>query len=147
MKFVVIALVALILIVVGVWYFSPSAHPPVMKPPGESGRPQTGAGQPTPAVVTPAPPRAPLTLPGDFFEKQVEAAKRRGDVYYDNGEYDKAINSYQEGLKLDTPNTQLLKKLPPGFVPDDPQLKLDTQLLEALRRAQTAKAAEEKFNR
>jgi serine/threonine protein kinase len=170
MKFVVIAVLALILIVAGVWYFSPSAHAPVVKPrsesggphgdqhgpwedyqpvmksPNESGGPQPGAGQQNPVVQTPAPPRAPLTLPGDFFEKQVEAAKRQGDLYYDNGEYDKAINSYEEGLKLDSPNSQLLKQLPPGFVPDDPQLKLDTLLLKALRRAQTAKAAEAKFN-
>ena len=57
--------------------------------------------------------------------KQVEAAKRQGDNYYDNGEYDKAINAYQGGLKLDPSNAQLL---------------------QALRRAQTAKAAEEKFS-
>jgi serine/threonine-protein kinase len=149
MKFVAIAVVALILIVAGVWYFSPSAHAPVvkppsesggphgdqhgpwedyqpvMKPPSESGGPEPGAGQQNPAVQTPAPPRAPLTLPGDFFEKQDEAAKRQGDLYYDNGEYDKAINAYRAGLKVEPSNAQLV---------------------QALQRARTAKAAEEKFN-
>jgi tetratricopeptide (TPR) repeat protein len=56
---------------------------------------------------------------------QIEAAKRQGDNYYDNGEYDKAINAYQVGLKLAPTNAPLL---------------------QALRRAQTAKAAEVKFN-
>lgn len=50
---------------------------------------------------------------------------RQGDHYYDNGEYDKAIDAYQGGLKLAPTNAPLLK---------------------ALRRAQTAKAAEEKYS-
>jgi cytochrome c-type biogenesis protein CcmH/NrfG len=56
---------------------------------------------------------------------QVDAAKRQGDNYYENGKYDEAISAYQGGLKLDPSNAQLL---------------------QALRHAQTAKAAEEKFN-
>ena len=55
----------------------------------------------------------------------MEAAKKQGDYYYDNGEYNNAINAYQRGLTLDPSNAQLLR---------------------ALRRAQTAKATEEKVN-
>jgi len=128
MKFVAIAVVALILIVAGVWYFSPSANPPVGKPQGGLGTSQTGTGQQGPVVETPAPTsQSPTESETDTAgrRKQVEAAKRQGDNYYDNGEYDKAVDAYQGGLKLDPSNAQLLK---------------------ALRRAQTAKAAEEKFN-
>ena len=128
MKYVAIAVVALILIVAGVWYFSPSANPPVVKPPVESGAPQKGAGQQRPVVEPPAPtapsPTGTETDPA-ARQKQVEAAKRQGDNYYLQGEYDNAINTYQGGLKLDPSNAQLL---------------------QALRRAQTAKAGEEKFS-
>jgi serine/threonine-protein kinase len=51
MKFVVIAVVALILIVTGVWYFSPSANPRVLKPQDESGTSQTVTGQHGPVTV------------------------------------------------------------------------------------------------
>jgi serine/threonine protein kinase len=106
----------------------PSDNPPVINPQGESATPQTGAGQQRPVVETPAAtspsPTKSETNAADR-RKQVEKAKRQGDTYYDNGEYDNAINSYQSGLKLD-PSSASLRK--------------------ALRRAQTAKAAEEKFN-
>jgi hypothetical protein len=128
MKFVVIAVVALILIVAGVWYYSPSANPPVVKPQGGFGTSQTGTGQRGPVVEPPAPTsQSPTESETDAADrrKQVEAAKKQGDNYYDNGEYDKAVDAYQGGLKLAPSNAQLLK---------------------ALRRAQTAKAAEEKFN-
>ncbi len=128
-KFVAIWVVALILIVAAAWYFSSSANPPVTNPQGGFGTSQTGAGQRGPVVETPAPTsQSPAESEIDAADrrKRVEAAKSQGDNYYENGEYDEAINSYQEGLKRDPPNTQLLK---------------------ALRRAQTAKAAEEKFNR
>jgi formylglycine-generating enzyme required for sulfatase activity len=61
MKFVVIAVVALILIVAGVWYFSPSASQPVEKSQGGIGAPQTEAGQQGPVVETPQKPPAPQT--------------------------------------------------------------------------------------
>jgi tetratricopeptide (TPR) repeat protein len=127
MKFVAIAVVALILVLAGVWYFSPSANPPVGKPQGGIGTSQTGTGQQGPVVETPAPTSQSSIESGTNAadrHKQVEAAKRQGDNYYDNGEYDNAINAYQGGLKL-APS--------------------DAQLLKALRRAQTAKATEEKF--
>jgi formylglycine-generating enzyme required for sulfatase activity len=54
MKFVAIAVVALSLIVSGVWYFSPSANPQVVKPRGGFETSQMGAGQQPPPVETPA---------------------------------------------------------------------------------------------
>jgi serine/threonine-protein kinase len=124
MKFVALAVVALILIVAAVWYFS-SGPPPVVNPTGDSGASHTGTGQPSPAV-NPAPP-SPTESDTNAADRRakVEAAKRQGDIYSDNGEYNNAINAYQEGLKLDPSNPQLL---------------------QALQSAQTAKAAEEKFN-
>ncbi len=128
MKFAAIPVIALILSVAGVWYFSQSANQPVVKPQGGVATPQTGAGQQVPVVETPAPTsQSPTASETDAADrrKQVEAAKRQGDNYYGKGEYDKAINAYQGGLKL---------------APSNPQL------LQALQRAQTAKAAEEEFN-
>jgi serine/threonine-protein kinase len=128
MRFFAIWVVALILIVAGAWYFSPSTNPPVSNPRGGFGTPQTGAGQRGPVVETPAPrSQSPTESEMDAADrhKRVEVAKRQGDNYYESGEYDEAINAYQGGLKLAPSNAQLL---------------------QALRRAQTAKAAEEKFN-
>jgi tetratricopeptide (TPR) repeat protein len=128
MKYVAIAVVALIIFVAGVWYISRSANPPVVKPPGGLGTSLTGAGQQGPVVQPPAPtPQRPIESGTNAADagKQVQAAKRQGDNYYESGEYDKAIDAYQGGLKLAPSNAQLL---------------------QALRRAQTAKAAEEKFN-
>jgi len=89
---------------------------------------QPGSGQQVPAVETPAPTSPSHIESGtDVADRrnQVDAAKRQGDNYYENGKYDEAISAYQGGLKLDPSNAQLL---------------------QALRHAQTAKAAEEKFN-
>ena len=128
MKVVATALAALILIVAGVWHFSPSTNPPVNNSQGRVGMSQTHTGQQFPAVATPPPtsqgPAESGTNAADR-RKQVEAAKSQGDRYYENGQYDNAINAYQGGMKLDPSNAQLLK---------------------ALRRAETAKAAEQKFN-
>ena len=128
LKVVAIALAALILIVAGVWYFSPSANPPVKNPQRRVGMSQTHTGQQFPPVATPAPrsqsPPESGTNAADQ-RQQVEAAKNQGDRYYENGQYDNAINTYQGGLKLDPSNAQLLK---------------------ALQRTETAKAAEQKFN-
>jgi serine/threonine-protein kinase len=55
MKFVAIAVFALILIVAAVWYFSRSANPRVGNPEGGSGPSQTGSGQQAPVVEAPAP--------------------------------------------------------------------------------------------
>lgn len=106
----------------------PSESPPVVKPQEKSGASQTGVGQQGPVIETPAATSQSPTKSGINAAdrpKQVESAKRQGDGYYDNGEYDNAISSYQAGLKLDPSNAGLRK---------------------ALRRAQNAKAAEEKFS-
>ena len=128
LKVVAIALAALILIVAGVWYFSPSVNPLVKNPQRRVGMSQTHTGQQFPPVATPAPrsqsPPESGTNAADQ-RQQVEAAKNQGDRYYENGQYDNAINTYQGGLKLDPSNAQLLK---------------------ALQRTETAKAAEQKFN-
>jgi serine/threonine protein kinase len=128
MKYVAIAVVALILIVAGVWYFSSSPNSPVVTPQSGLGGSQPGTGQQVPVVNTPAPtsqiPTGGETNAADR-RKQVEAAKRQGDNYYDHGEYDNAINAYQGGLKLDPSNVQLL---------------------QALQSVRTAKATEQKFN-
>jgi serine/threonine-protein kinase len=128
MKYVATMVVVVILIVGGILYFSPSAHPPVVKPRGGFGVSETGTGQQPPIVETSAPTaQSPSASETDAAKrlKEVEAAKRQGDKYYENGQYESAINAYQGGLKLAPSNAQLL---------------------QALRRAQTAKAAEEKFN-
>jgi hypothetical protein len=104
------------------------AREPVVNPTAEPGASQTGAGQQGAVVETPAPTSPSHIESGtDVADRrnQVDAAKRQGDNYYENGKYDEAISAYQGGLKLDPSNAQLL---------------------QALRHAQTAKAAEEKFN-
>jgi tetratricopeptide (TPR) repeat protein len=116
----------LILVVAGVWFFLSSDNPRVGKPQGVLGTPQTGTQ--APAVETPAPTSKSTIGSGTDaagIRMAVETAKRRGDNYYYNGEYDKAVDTYHEGLKLDPSNAQILK---------------------ALQRAETAKAAEQKFN-
>jgi hypothetical protein len=135
MKFAAIGVVALILIVVAVLYFSRSPHAPDVNPQSTVESPQPTTEQPAPAPETPAPATetttpAPQTTTQSDSEasdrrKQVEDALRRGDRYYGNGAYDQAINAYQGGLNLDPSNGKILR---------------------ALQRAQSAKAAEAKFN-
>jgi serine/threonine-protein kinase len=55
--------------------------------------------KPTPATDTAA------------IRKKVNAAITEGDYYYDNGEYDRAIASYQRGLDADPGNAQLAQKI------------------------------------
>jgi serine/threonine protein kinase len=45
------------------------------------------------------------------IEKLVKGAVTEGDFHYDNGEYDEAIKSYQDGLKLDRANVKLRQKI------------------------------------
>ncbi len=54
---------------------------------------------------------------------KIKAAKALGDFLLNRGEYDGAIKAYSEGLKLDPTNSDLKSKI---------------------RRAQQAKAAEER---
>jgi lipopolysaccharide biosynthesis regulator YciM len=57
--------------------------------------------------------------------KKVTAAIKMGDFYFDRGEYENAINEYQQGLNADRTNRELNSKLV---------------------RARRAKSAEERLN-
>jgi tetratricopeptide (TPR) repeat protein len=45
------------------------------------------------------------------IRKKVNAAITEGDYYYENGEYDRAIATYQAGLAADPGNAQLTQKI------------------------------------
>ncbi len=140
-KFVVLGLLLVAVIIAGFWYFlgrgerqqpSTTSQPTETSKPAETIKPTT---QPAPGQQGTTVQASPETSGGQSSvaqgtnaadrRKQIEAAKKQGDTYYDNGDYNHAIAAYQSGLKL-APS--------------------DNQLLKALRRAQSAKAAEEKFN-
>jgi formylglycine-generating enzyme required for sulfatase activity len=86
MKFVVLAVVVLILIVGGVWYFWPSPNPQVGKPQGGLGAPQTGTVPRAPGVETPAPadrtviPPKPSAIPAEIVVQTLPSA----EVYVDD---------------------------------------------------------------
>jgi len=129
----------LLLLVLGVWYFSsrsPSGsgssgtQPGVGNPPAVQSKtgspstdhpsesvPATQAGQPTSSSgeVKPADRRG-----------QIQAARTRGDSYYENGDYDNAIRAYQVGLSVDPGNRELKTRV---------------------QRARSAKAAEESLGK
>jgi serine/threonine protein kinase len=44
-------------------------------------------------------------------QKRIRSAATEGDFFYDNGDYERAIKSYQEGLTLDPTNLQLKNKM------------------------------------
>ena len=63
--------------------------------------------QPKPAVVTPKPqPIAPPPKPA-VDTKRVNAALKMGQFYFDRGEYEKAIEEFDQGLALDPSNSEL----------------------------------------
>jgi hypothetical protein len=73
-------------------------------PSGGFGTSQTETGKQRTVVEPPAPtPLSPTESKADAAQrrKQVEAAKRKGDDYYENGKYDEAISAYKGGLKLE----------------------------------------------
>jgi cytochrome c-type biogenesis protein CcmH/NrfG len=82
---------------------------------------RSAATQVAPQAQPQAPPAKPAVDP-----RRITAAIKLGQVYLDRGEYDKAINEYQQGLALD-PSNQELK--------------------ERIARARRAKSAEEMLNR
>jgi len=45
------------------------------------------------------------------IKKQVKGAVTEGDFHYENGEYDEAIKSYQQGLQLDSANVTLRQRI------------------------------------
>lgn len=85
---------------------------PVVSPPS----PRAAERQPTREAQPPAP---------VVDLRKVTAAIKMGDFYFDRGEYENAINEYQQGLNADPTNRELNSKLV---------------------RARRAKAAEERLN-
>lgn len=67
------------------------------------------------SLSRPAPTDASVTLAARSnlieIQKQVKGAVTEGDFHYENGEYDEAIKSYREGLKLDHANAELRKRI------------------------------------
>ncbi len=117
-------------------------EPPAQKPetaqPVTENRPtpSSTSERPAPVGVTKAPPVSPPNRKVEVIRqpepqkptidpKQITAAIKMGDFYFDRGEYDSAVGEYQRGLRLD-PTNQVLKA------------KID--------RARRAKSAEEKLN-
>ena len=45
------------------------------------------------------------------IERQVKGAVTEGDFHYENGEYDEAIKSYQQGLQIDSANVKLRQRI------------------------------------
>jgi tetratricopeptide (TPR) repeat protein len=63
--------------------------------------------QPKPAVVTPKPQPAPPPPKPTVDTKRVNASIKMGQFYFDRGEYEKAIEEFEQGLALDPSNSQL----------------------------------------
>jgi eukaryotic-like serine/threonine-protein kinase len=63
--------------------------------------------QPKPAVVTPKPQPAPPPPKATVDTKRVNAALKMGQFYFDRGEYEKAIEEFEQGLALDPSNSEL----------------------------------------
>lgn len=93
--------------------------PPTQQPAGKRNAPAvspesgtTETARPTRGTAKPPPPK-PAASQIDSVErqKQINAAKTKGDLYFENGEYDNAISAYQNGLKVDPTNAELLQKI------------------------------------
>ena len=63
--------------------------------------------QPKPAVVTPKPQPVPPPSKPTVDTKRVNAALKMGQFYFDRGEYEKAIEEFDQGLALDPSNSEL----------------------------------------
>jgi serine/threonine-protein kinase len=63
--------------------------------------------QPKPPVVTPKPPPVIPTPRPAVDTKRVNAALKMGQFYFDRGEYEKAIEEFQQGITLDPSNPDL----------------------------------------
>jgi serine/threonine-protein kinase len=80
--------------------------------------------QPLPEVVTRPQPEPPPARPA-VDSKRISAAIKMGEFYFDRGEYEKAIEEFQQGLALDPSNQDLRIRI---------------------ARARRAKAAEDQLN-
>jgi hypothetical protein len=93
--------------------------PPVQLPAGKSSAPATSPGtvagetaRPTGATAKHSPPTSVARqIDTGELQKKISAARTEGDLYFENGEYDNAISAYQNGLKADPTNAELLKKV------------------------------------
>jgi serine/threonine protein kinase len=85
---------------------------------------QPPARQPAPEVVARPQPEPPPAKPA-VDSKKVSAAIKMGEFYFDRGEYEKAIEEFQQGLTLDPSNQDLRMRI---------------------TRARRAKAAEDQLN-
>jgi len=88
-----------------------SAQPVVQEGPqltAPAANPRVAIPEPTAAVASTAVTPRSNSLE---IEKLVKGAVTEGDFHYDNGEYDEAIKSYQQGLKLDRANVKLHQKI------------------------------------
>jgi len=82
-------------------------------------RSTTSAVRKPPVESPPRPPEAPTItsapsetkISAEQLAEQINAAKTKGDLLYENGDYDNAIAAYQSGLKLDPNNSELLLKI------------------------------------
>jgi hypothetical protein len=75
-------------------------------------RPSKPAVTPRTETGFPAEPTRSSTGSGaEEVKKKVNAAITEGDFYYENGEYDRAIATYQEGLAADTSNVELSQRV------------------------------------
>jgi tetratricopeptide (TPR) repeat protein len=87
------------------------------KSPSASTRPESGKARPSFAQISSAKTAEPdRSQPEEANQrstpdKQVHAALTEGDLFFENGEYDRAISAYQEGLRLDPKNRELLRKM------------------------------------
>ena len=63
--------------------------------------------QPKPAVVIPKPQPVPPPSKPTVDTKRVNAALKMGQFYFDRGEYEKAIEEFDQGLALDPSNSEL----------------------------------------
>ncbi|MBI1983749.1 MAG: tetratricopeptide repeat protein [Acidobacteria bacterium] len=82
------------------------------------------AARPTGERTTATPVQQPPPSKPAVDSKEVSGALTLGNFYLDRGEYEKAIAEFQKGLRLDPSNSKLQ---------------------ESLKRAQRAKAAEERI--
>jgi serine/threonine protein kinase len=77
----------------------PEDKQPIQLPPSPSGT-TTRPGAPMGSKISAA-----------ELARQINAAKTEGDLFYENGEYDNAINTYQAGLNVNPKNAELLQKI------------------------------------
>jgi tetratricopeptide (TPR) repeat protein len=76
--------------------------------------------QPQPLAEPPAQPAKPAVDP-----RKITAAIKMGDFYFERGEYDKAVDEFEQGLALDPSNQDLKNRI---------------------ARVKSAKAAEDRLN-